>query len=204
MFACYSVSNCCNIVWLFLWDRQYIIAALPLIALIPFFLYLVLLVSFTRLVKCIPEMVKAGLSRDVWLTRFLVQNAVAMYATWVTIATLLNFTMVLQYRANVEGSTAAIISLSIVSVEVLLWSALDNTILDKYTRYTFSPYIVMIVAFAGIMSKHFDTETALATSAFTATLLSVAILLSIVKVFVMVYRHIHRPITPLPATYSNF
>lgn len=49
-----------------------------------------------------------------------VQNGIATYATWTTIATLLNFTVVLSI-ASVSPTNAATASLCILLLEVIIW-----------------------------------------------------------------------------------
>lgn len=50
-----------------------------------------------------------------------VQNGLAVYTTWTSIATLINLTIVLSYDAGMNESHAATLSLSLLSVEVLVW-----------------------------------------------------------------------------------
>lgn len=50
-----------------------------------------------------------------------VQNGLAVYTTWTSIATLINLTIVVSYDAGMSKSDAATLSLSLLSVEVLVW-----------------------------------------------------------------------------------
>lgn len=50
-----------------------------------------------------------------------VQNGLALYATWTTIATLLNFAVVLIYKWNVSNETATTASLSILALDLVIW-----------------------------------------------------------------------------------
>ncbi len=50
-----------------------------------------------------------------------VQNGIATYTTWTTIATLINFTVVLRYDAGMTQSDAATVSLSILLGEAISW-----------------------------------------------------------------------------------
>lgn len=50
-----------------------------------------------------------------------IQNGIAIYATWTTIASLVNLTIVLVYNANVSDTDAATISLSLLTVVVVAW-----------------------------------------------------------------------------------
>lgn len=50
-----------------------------------------------------------------------VQNGVAIYATWTTIASLVNLNIVLTNDANMSQADAATVSLSILTVVVVVW-----------------------------------------------------------------------------------
>ena len=50
-----------------------------------------------------------------------VQNGLALYATWTTIAALLNFAIVLIYKWNVSNETATTASLSILALDLVIW-----------------------------------------------------------------------------------
>lgn len=50
-----------------------------------------------------------------------VQNGIAIYATWTTIASLVNLTIVLIYDANMSQLDAPIVSLSILTAVLIVW-----------------------------------------------------------------------------------
>lgn len=50
-----------------------------------------------------------------------VQNGVTIYATWTTIATLINLTIVLTYNVKMLPEDAATISYSVLAVVLLVW-----------------------------------------------------------------------------------
>ena len=101
--------------------------------------------------------------------RILINNGLIFYATWVTIATNLNLAIALTYEWNVlNGEDSAIVGLSIIAVVSANWSnnynknegiiyfqilvayfACDVFFLEKYLRYTWSPYLQLAIAFAG-------------------------------------------------------
>lgn len=196
IYAVYIINNLANIAWLFVWDRQEIIASLVVIALTPLTLYVCLFFSFKRLYNNLGLLVRANATKEIWLIRFLVQNGLAIYATWTTVATLLNVAMVMIYKGGVENSLACTIILGVLSFVIVLWFVLDNFVLDNYTRYTFTPNIVFVVALAGSVSKNFNLDTRETISIFLVVMLSVASLLLLLKLLIMVYRHIRTPINP--------
>ena len=50
-----------------------------------------------------------------------VQNGLALYVTWTSIATLLNFAVVLIYKWNVPNEKATTASLSILALGLVIW-----------------------------------------------------------------------------------
>lgn len=196
IYAVYIINNLSNIAWLFVWDRQEIIASLVVIAMTPLTLYVCLYFSFTRLYRNLGLLTKEYATKDIWLIRFLVQNGLAMYAAWTTVATLLNVAMVMIYKGGVANDLACTIILGVLSFVILLWFVLDNFAFDKYTRYTFTPNIVFVVALAGATSKNFNVDTMERNSIFLVSMLSTAAVLLLLKLLIMVYRYIRKPINP--------
>ncbi|XP_013394717.1 uncharacterized protein LOC106162124 [Lingula anatina] len=192
MYAVFTVNNIANVVWLILWDRLLSAWALPCIALVPFTLYICLFISFRRLNDNKVTMINQGYRKDVWLTRFLTQNGMAFYATWTTIATLLNVAIVMTYDGSVAMETSCTAVLGILAVELLFWFTLDNFVLDKFTRYLFSPFIIILLALTASLVQGYDpTKT---NKIFTMVLLGIASVMAITKVAFMIWRHRTRPL----------
>ncbi|CAH1787309.1 unnamed protein product [Owenia fusiformis] len=192
IYVSFILNNVFNVTWLFLWDRRLIGWALPFIGLVPVMLYIGLFFSFKRVYDYGPILIKQGLNREIWLIRMLVQNGIAFYATWVSIAPLLNVAMVFHYSWKVPQDTSCTIVLAILLVEILAWFIMDNFIFDKYTRYTFSPFIILNLALSASLARNWDpTKT---NSIFTAVLMGLVILLTIAKLVIMIWKHIKRPI----------
>ena len=63
----------------------------------------------------------------------IVHNGLGMYATWVTIATLLNFAIVLAYEDGIglDQHIASSISLSILAFEIVAFAFVDNFLFEK-------------------------------------------------------------------------
>jgi len=188
----YVLNMGCNLAWIFLFDRRLVGWSLLPIALLPFSLYICIAISLINLVKNGHYMMKIGMNKDIWLSRFFVQNGLAFYATWVTIATLLNFSIMLSYRAGVDQSTSSTVSLCILAVEIVAWFILDVFVIEKYTRYLFSPYIVVNFALAGSLAKNFTPDNA--NSILSLCLLAVGMGATVVKVIMLFYRHKTRPL----------
>ncbi|KAH3692745.1 uncharacterized protein LOC127863310 [Dreissena polymorpha] len=193
-FISFIINNCAVVAWLFLWDRQYLNWALLVIAFTPLTLYICLFISFRRLYGKLNYLSKAGAVKDIWLIRIFVHNGLAFFATWVSIATLLNFAIVLTYYWSVEMQVSVSIALGILSCLIITWFLLDTFAIDKFVRYTVTPYIVVVVALVGSVQKNFDLEDNYRNSMFLAVLLAVAGLLLLLKLVIMFVRACRIPI----------
>ncbi len=69
---------------------------------------------------------------DIWINRVLVQNGLAFFATWLSIATCLNFAIFLYRRASLTQDIASTIALVIILALIILYSVLENVIWQKY------------------------------------------------------------------------
>ncbi|XP_071103239.1 uncharacterized protein [Haliotis cracherodii] len=179
----------CVITWTFVWGWGHVWIAFVFLAIVFITIYICIGLSYKALAQHHDALVKQGRKVDIWLMRMLVQNGLAFYGAWCTIATLLNLAMALTYTAKpqFDQSTSSTIALSILSVELTVFAISDWTIMDKYSRYTFSPYIVVMVALSGSMVKNWNPEKT--NSIFTAVLLGVSILCFITKMVLMFWRH---------------
>lgn len=55
------------------------------------------------------------------LSSLQIQNGIAIYATWTTIASLLNLTIVLTYDASMSHADSATLALSVLSIVLIAW-----------------------------------------------------------------------------------
>ncbi|XP_043399907.1 uncharacterized protein LOC114019724 isoform X1 [Chelonia mydas] len=187
------LNNSINVGWLFLWDREYLISALVLLAVLPFTCYVGLFISHRSLHIHAVWFLKSH-KADLWLIRILVQNGIALYATWTTIAALLNFAVVLIFSGNVSNKIATATSLAILTFELVIWFSLENFVLDKYVRYNLTVYPVVIVALTGIVWKNYSPSSPTDNSVFTVVLLGVACVTFVVQLGIVIWRLCRRPL----------
>ncbi|XP_050406244.1 uncharacterized protein LOC126821789 isoform X1 [Patella vulgata] len=180
-FITYIANNISSITWLFLWDRLYFISSTVFLFLIAITLYVCMVISYRALNRHYSLLVARERKAEIWLIILLVQNGIAIYATWTSIASLLNLATVLAYDIPdpVEQEVASVISLGILAVELLLFVGTDLTIFDKYSRYVFTPYLVLVVGLSGVIAKDWNPETP--TCIFAAVLLAMSIISAICK-----------------------
>ena len=154
MLAFYCVNLLCNIAWLMLFDRQQMVASFIFLIVLTVCLYAAL-VTHHILIKTNIEVLSRDYPYVFFATRVFIQNGLAIYATWVTISTLLNMGIVAAYLGTMTQSTASTLCLSFLIVEVLVYFILEVTIFEHYLRYTYLPWFVVIFVMAGIIQNNY-------------------------------------------------
>ena len=178
----YTASSVVNIAWLILWSRELIQSSSILLFAISFLLYGTMATSYAT----VNIEMKAISKRDFILIQVLVNNGLALYTTWSTIASLINLTMAITYVNGVAQDVASTIALVILAVEIIVWFSLENTILDKFVRYTLTIYPVVIWALSASINKNWDP--AKRNSIISVILLAVACTLLVVRIAIVVWR----------------
>ena len=163
-FLSYAFSSVGNITWIYVWGNEYPQVAFPFIVLVAISLYVAVGFAAVHLYR-VSSKLRSQQGSFAFLRRIeplvaqvLVVNGIGIYATWLTLATLINFGIVLQYFADLGAATTGTLMLSVLTVEVLAYFALENTILDRYARYVFIVYPVLIYSIAGILSNQWDID----------------------------------------------
>ena len=189
------LNNALNTSWIFIFDRELLELSFVFLCFITFTLYICGVIVCKYLYEAGSYLSSTGNYKDIWLTRILILNGVAFYGTWCTLASLLNFSIAIQYRANVDADTCAWISLAFITVELVAWFILETFVFDKHLRYCFSQYIVLVVAFSGILSNQYDPSAPAPYYIYGFVLLGISVFLSLVKVIVMFVKGYKYPIT---------
>lgn len=187
----YALVNATNITWIYVWGNLYITAACVLLFLFNIFFYptLAMLVGYFYKVRDEPHRV------DTVLTWILPVNGLFLYATWTTIASLINLAAALEYSgSDVSGATSGTVSLSLLLVTLLVYFVLENTVLYRVLRYVLSVYPVVIWALIGVLSVHWGVEGEETNSRFSLALLIIAIILFIVRIILVVILGVVRPV----------
>ena len=134
---------------------------------------------------------------DAVLTWILPINGLFLYATWTTIASLINLAAAIQYssRVNVSATDCGTISLSLLLVALVVYFVLENTVLYRFLRYVLSVYPVVIWALSGALAKHWGVEGEERNSRFALGLLIVTIIAFIVRIIIVVIFSVIRPLS---------
>ncbi|KAF3698863.1 hypothetical protein EXN66_Car014550 [Channa argus] len=191
-YFCWLSNMVLNITWLLVWDRELMLVALVV-------LILMAISSYSALFCCCFATDYFGLwlqtyhRKDLACLRILLQNGLALYATWISIASLVNFSLVL-HLWGVDKSTAATASLCILFAEVVAWFILENWVLDRWVRNILTVYPVVIVALVGNIFRHFNLSDPTPNSVFMVVLLVLACVLLVSRVCTVFWRNMWRPL----------
>ena len=157
-------------------------------------LFICLVISLRRLHEFGYLLASHGLMREIWLMRILVQNGMAMFAIWSMVASMFNFGVVLTYRTGARQDVASTVSLSIFTMEILAWWLFDNVIYERHFRYLFTPYAVLLISIAGIISKNFEAGDHNTNTIYTMILFGLVAILTVVKIVLVSWRHRTQPL----------
>ncbi|KAG9347731.1 hypothetical protein JZ751_003745 [Albula glossodonta] len=90
-----------------------------------------------------------------------------------------------------------IINMTLNIVWLILWDrefVLENFVLEKHVRYILTVYPVVIMALSGNMTKNYDSASPSQNGIFIAVLLAVASVLFVVRVALVIWRHLKQPL----------
>jgi len=176
--------------WLFVWARKQIIAALVVIIIGQICVDTAIAFAMCDLKRFIDGGSDDVNKWDVWCQRMLVQNGLIFYATWTTVASLINIAVVVAYRGSGATTyTASIISLSILAVFAVGWFVLESFLLTNYATYTFSAYITLIIACSGVYKANNTAKGNGVLKWFSLALVIVAAVFLVVRLIIIGIRH---------------
>ena len=196
----YSINFIFNIGWIFLWDREMLTSA----SYVEWGIVLTNILSLAILIRNIEQddhRLKEDQPKVYWTYIVLAFNGQATYTTWTTIAGFINFTACLTYDDNVDMQTSSILYLSLLLIVLLIWATLDFVLLDEFTRFLITPYLVLIWGIGGTISKQgSDPEVSDLTKNYLYGLICLAGILFVLKSCIMIFRQVKKPFN---TTYEN-
>ena len=193
----YTLANALNITWIYLWGNYFIGGALAVLVLINVLLYasLGLLSFYLHRYACNGMRTTSRRARaDYWLTWALVVNGIGSYATWTTVASFVNLSAVLQYLAGLSAANSGTASLVLLTLTILAYFASENTVFDRFARYTLCVYPVVIWALIAVLVAHWSQDGHGRNAIYTLVLLIVVIALGILRIVLFVIFSIWRPV----------
>ncbi|KAK4306005.1 hypothetical protein Pmani_022150 [Petrolisthes manimaculis] len=188
----YTLNLLANIAWLFLWDNQLIIYASAVLWFICLTNWIAFGLVHGSLYRHGPWMAQHA-KVDLWMYRILWHNGLALYTVWSTIAALLNLGIALRYEARLEMQLIVYIVLGCLSGILVLYFILENTVLDRFVRYTITIYPVVVLAMAGIYIKQYQHST-LETGYFIIVLLGTSVFCLVARLGLVIVRAVKSPL----------
>ena len=207
--------------WFYTWGNEYPQGALPFILLMVILLYVAIGMLTYHLYRKTKDLEEEGQKCDLWMTRIIVLNGLALYASWVSVATCLNVGVVIQYYTPpgtglglTEGSGSAAgsgngtsgglntpldvnsgtVTLALLAFIVVVYFILENTVLDRFTRFVLVAYPTVIWALAGAVQGQWNKHENPRNQIFSLVLLGVVVLLACIRVVLLIVFACVRPL----------
>ena len=210
-----------NVAWLYTWGNDYAQVALAFLVLIVVSLYGTIGMLSYHLYRKTKGLEEEGQKCDLWMTRIVVLNGLGLYASWVSVATCLNVGIVILYYTPTgaglgltEGSGSATgsgngsggglntplatdsgtVTLALLAFIVLVYFILENTVLDRFTRFMLVVYPTVIWALSGAVQGQWNKYENPRNQIFSLVLLGVVILLACIRVVLLIVFACVRPV----------
>lgn len=145
-----------------------------------------LFIFYRKLDKCRENLKERRLFFDYVIIRILPQNGLATFATWLTLATNLNFASFLAYECGAKPEVASTIILFIILIIAVVYFVIENFIWQRYLLYNFSPWVVINFALLGSVIKNYNSTNPTRNNIITIILLIITFLLGISKIVLFI------------------
>ena len=159
----YALVNVCNVIWIYLWGNELPQYSYPVLFILELLLYASIRNEaqhifqieqsanyYTVVHKDVTDLLGFNLN----FARNLILNGMSMYATWITVANLINLAIVLQYYGPFSAALAGTISLVLLGADVVIYFVLENTLIGNFSRYVFVVYPTFSWALFGVLYAH--------------------------------------------------
>lgn len=164
----FTVVNVLNGIWIYLFVNDHMIVSGIILIVLTLILYLVTLMAYricwldvtSNEFDCDNDMENNDdkvllLKWELISLRILTLNVIPLYAMWCTIATCIQWSMILRdFILHIGDDASCIVVLSILSTILLFYWFIDIFYKRKYGVYTWFTYYVLIVAFGGILARY--------------------------------------------------
>lgn len=128
---------------------------------------------------------------DFWVIHLLVNNGIAVYATWVTVAGLRSLAVAMTYIHGIKQELAVTITLGILALSIVVWFILENTIFKEDLLYTLTIYPVLIWVMVASVILNFNPVSRLNASIMEA-ILAISCTFFIGRILLVVWRIIEK------------
>jgi hypothetical protein len=123
--------------------------------------------------------------KDVHITRLLVHNGLALFTTWLSIATVLTFTIFLKYNARLDELSAGTVGLSILLFFVITYFLFENFFFRRYHLWLITPWFAFLATYVGTINGNWIDAKPTRNNVFTVALLMVSAVFAAIKLLNM-------------------
>ncbi len=204
VYCAYGVAVGLDAAWGLVAARGHVLPSFFLALFISVCLTVCLALSAWVLKRHAVTLLAAGYSREIFLTRLLIHNGLAMYAVWSLLGAIQTLARFLTYRVNMEPQDASSVSLGAVALVLAIYFILEVAFLDPFTRYVMTPYLGSLIWEGAVLHECWALFKR--NFIFTAILTTLTVVMLIGKVAVISYRSRHQaePLAaPAPTVISD-
>ncbi|XP_068709441.1 uncharacterized protein [Montipora foliosa] len=175
----------CTLAWVMLWGEDLVNIALGFIAGTAACLFVALGIVYHRF-----DILRNGMKKfplgDQIAMEVLVINGLALYASWALYNSFQGTAIVLKYTVEIDDSIVCTMVQAGLAAALLFWFCLDNFVFWRFTLFSLTPYVPLIVGFSGTFMKSWDKEKR--NSIFNVALLGSSSLLLLLKILHIIWR----------------
>ncbi|XP_051267327.1 uncharacterized protein LOC127369723 [Dicentrarchus labrax] len=176
MWTMINIARMCS---MSLWDRHDILAAVALSWILPVLSFYMLYMSYSNLNKHKAWLAINNSSVISW-TRYLTQNGLAVFAWWALLNAVVGLGIVFKYKVGVPDPLISTIVLTIVFLCTVTWFILQRFLLNKYLRYTFSVYPILILGLGAMFTRSYCVNDLAANTVYCGFLMLLMTTMSLV------------------------
>lgn len=159
----FNLNFIANILWVIFTNYETLWPMVVSALVITYSLYATLAFSYKSVHDDLTQL-EASSKILLWGVRILVQNVIALYATWLSIIWPLNLSLSLSFigsfhtlvaipRGGLLLSESSTLALVIILIQVMAWFTIENFIIERYCRYTFTVYPTVIFSMSAIIAN---------------------------------------------------
>jgi len=183
----FFVSRVANVSWLVAFAHEELGWSSLLLFILALLMYYLWYLAHKRYNEFAEDL--ESYKKDLWAVRVLLLNGIGFNVGWLAIAALLNLTFAMIYVHNISTEAACTTALCLLLTEAALYYVLENFVVEKVTRYTWSIWPTVLWALAAVIDKNWDKDAA--TSVLTLYLMCLVICLFVIRILMQVRRKVY-------------
>jgi hypothetical protein len=126
-------------------------------------------------------MLQHNLKKDIYLIRILPLNGLGFFATWLALASTLNFAQFLTYQGGAKDNVASTLALFIILALAVVYFIFENFVWQRFLLYLLTPWFVVNFALAGSLAKNWVQGEPTRNNIITLVIFVITLLLAVGK-----------------------